>query len=113
MTSLAELSASQPVKEHDGRTLQQYTDYTRSLAVHTPATGFKEFAPRDAASQSKYDAMQSSWQGVESSDKAIASGVYALDYASDDRSKKPTQQLLPPKAAPPPKKEESWFCVVQ
>jgi hypothetical protein len=112
MTSLAELSASKPVKEHDGRTLDQYAAYTRSLAVQTPATGFKEFSPRNPEIHSKYDAMDSAWQGEESSNKAIASGVYALDYASDDRSKKPNQQLLPPKAAPP-KKEETWFCVVQ
>lgn len=112
MTSLAELSRTQPVKDHDGRTLVQYTDYARSLSVQTPATGFKEFSPRDPAAQAKYDAMQSSWEGVESSDKAIASGVYALDYASDDRSKKPNQPLMLPKPAPP-KKEESWFCVVQ
>jgi hypothetical protein len=111
MTSIAELAASQPVKEHDGRTLAQYTDYTRSLAIQTPATGFKEFSPRDPDTQAKYDAMQSSWQGVESSDKAIASGVYALDYASDDRSVRPTKQPLLPPAAPP--KQQSWFCVVQ
>ena len=112
MTSIDELASAQPVKPFGGRTLAQYNEYTRSLAIQTPATGFKEFSPRDAESQSKYDAMQSSWQGVESSDKAIAAGVYALDYASDDRSKKPNQQLLPPKADPP-KQEQPWFCVVQ
>jgi len=112
MTSIAELNAAQPVKMHSGRTLQQYDDYTKSLAVHTPATGFKQFASRDPASQQKYSAMESSWEGVESSDKAIASGIYALDYASDDRSKQPTQRLILPPAAPP-KKEQSWFCVVQ
>jgi len=113
MTSIAELAASQPVKEHDGRTLAQYNDYARAVAVQTPATGFKEFSPRDPDTQSKYDAMQSSWQGVESSDKAIASGVYALDYASDDRSARIHKPLIMPPAAPPPKKEQGWFCVVQ
>jgi hypothetical protein len=112
MTSIAELAAAQPVKSHDGRTLQQYNEYTHSLAIQTPATGFKQFAARDPETQSKYDAMESSWQGVESSDKAIASGVYALDYASDDRSTRPkTQPVLPPAA--PPKQDQSWFCVVQ
>jgi len=111
MTSIAELAASQPVKAHDGRTLAQYTAYTRALAVQTPATGFKEFSPRDPDTQSKYDAMDSSWQGVESSDKAIASGVYALDYASDDRSVRPNVPPKLPPAAPP--KPEAWFCVVQ
>jgi hypothetical protein len=110
MTSLADLKTSQPVKPNDARTLSQYAEYTRSLDVHTPATGFKQFAPRDPVTQAKYDAMDSSWQGVESSDKAIAQGLYKLDYASDDRSARPaTQPILPP-AAPP---KESGFCVVQ
>jgi hypothetical protein len=112
MTSIAELNAAQPVKPHGGRTLQQYDDYTKSLAIHTPASGFKQFASRDPVSQQKYSAMESSWEGVESSDKAIAAGVYALDYASDDRSVQPKKPLVLPPAAPP-KKEESWFCVVQ
>jgi hypothetical protein len=105
MTSLADLNMSQLVKPNDARTLTQYAEYTRSLAVHTPATGFKQFAPRDPVTQAKYDAMQSSWHGVESSDKAIAQGLFKLDYASDDRSARP------PKPAAPPK--DSGFCVVQ
>ena len=108
MTSLADLNMSQLVKPNDARTLTQYAEYTRSLAVHTPATGFKQFAPRDPVTQAKYDAMQSSWQGVESSDKAIAQGLYKLDYASDDRSARPPTPKPP---APPPK--DSGFCVVQ
>lgn len=106
MTSLADLNMSQLVKPNDARTLTQYAEYTRSLAVHTPATGFKQFAPRDPVTQAKYDAMQSSWHGVESSDKAIAQGLFKLDYASDDRSARPP----PPPAAPP---KDSGFCVVQ
>jgi len=108
MTSLADLNMSQLVKPNDARTLTQYAEYTRSLAVHTPATGFKQFAPRDPVTQAKYDAMQSSWQGVESSDKAIAQGLYKLDYASDDRSARPPTPTPP--AAPP---KDSGFCVVQ
>jgi len=111
MTSLDELKTAQPVKPNDARTLTQYAEYTQSLAVHTPATGFKQFAPRDPVTQAKYDAMQSTWQGVESSDKAIAAGDYKLDYASDDRGSRPNKPLVLPPAAPPPK--ESGFCVVQ
>jgi hypothetical protein len=55
--------------------------------------------------------MQSTWLGVESSDKAIADGLYKLDYASDDRSMRPKQTpTFPPPVAP---KKEEGFCVVQ
>jgi hypothetical protein len=107
MTSLADLKSAQPVKPNDARTLTQYAEYTKSLAIHTPASGFKQFSPRDPVTQAKYDAMQSSWQGVESSDKAIAAGDYKLDYASDDRGSRPSKS---PPAAPP---KETGFCVVQ
>jgi hypothetical protein len=112
MTSIAELNKGDLVKPTDAKSLPQYADYTEALAIHTPATGFKQFAPRDPETQAKYDAMQSTWLGVESSDKAIAAGLYKLDYASDDRSMqtKKTPTLPPP--APEPKKEEG-FCVVQ
>jgi hypothetical protein len=109
MASLAEVSNAQPLRSVP-KGIPQYDDYNRSLAVHTPATGFKEFAPRDPSTQAKYDAMQDSWQGVESSDKAIAAGNYALDYASDDRGSKPNKPLIMPPAAPP---KNDWFCVVQ
>jgi hypothetical protein len=113
MTSVAELNKADLVKPTDAKTLPQYADYTTALAVHTPATGFKQFAPRDPETQAKYDAMQSTWQGVESSDKAIAAGLYKLDYASDDRSIQPKQTpTLPQPTDPEPKKEEG-FCVVQ
>jgi hypothetical protein len=85
--------------------LAQYDEYNRSLAIQTPTTGFKEFTPRDSATQAKYDAMQNTWQGVESSDKAIAAGLYKLDYASDERTTKPTK--------PPEEPKNDWFCVVQ
>jgi hypothetical protein len=111
MTSIAELNNSELVKPTDAKPLPQYADYTTALAVHTPATGFKQFAPRDPETQAKYDAMQSTWQGVESSDKAIAAGLYKLDYASDDRSMRPKQTPILPPAAPP--KKEEGFCVVQ
>ena len=113
MTSIAELNKADLVKPNDAKVLPQYTDYKQALAIHTPATGFKQFAPRDPETQAKYDAMQSTWLGVESSDKAIAAGLYKLDYASDDRSVRPKQTpVMPQPSAPEPKKEEG-FCVVQ
>jgi len=111
MASITEVSKLQPLRPLP-KGIPQYSDYNRSLAVHTPATGFKEFSPRDAKMQARYDAMQSSWQGVESSDKAIAAGNYKLDYASDDRSTRPSKPLIMPPLAPPPPKND-WFCVVQ
>ena len=105
MADLAEVNNMQPLRP----VLAQYNEYNRSLAVQTPATGFKEFTPRDPSTQAKYDAMQDSWQGVESSDKAIATGLYKLDYASDDRSSKPNKQPV----LPPPAPKDEWFCVVQ
>ena len=81
MTSIAELNKADLVKPNDAKVLPQYTDYKQALAIHTPATGFKQFAPRDPETQAKYDAMQSTWLGVESSDKAIAAG---LNYVALD-----------------------------
>jgi len=91
-------------------TSTQYKGYVQSIDKTSTPTGFLEFSPRDPKAQAKYDAMQPTWEGVESSDKAIASGIYALDYATGDRSAKPTKPLIIPPAKP---KEESWFCVVQ
>ena len=48
-------------------------------------TGFLEFKPRDPVAQAKYSAMSPTWEGVESSNKAIASGVYDLDQADKNR----------------------------
>lgn len=54
-------------------------------ATSTTPTGFLEFKPRDMATQTKYDAMSPSWEGVESSMKAVEKGVYALDSAEATR----------------------------
>ena len=110
MTSLAELK-NEPQVGPKVPASSHYAGYVQSIDKTSTPTGFLEFTPRDPSTQAKYDAMQATWQGVESSDKAIASGVYALDYASDDRSSKPNKPLILPPAKPP--KQESWFCVVQ
>jgi len=88
-----------------------YTDYTQSLekntapgGVITTATGFLEFKPRDSGTQAKYDAMQDSWEGVKSSEASVASGTFALDYASDVKergAKAPQQQQQP-------QKQQNW-----
>jgi hypothetical protein len=50
-------------------------------ATSTTPTGFMEFKPRDMETQRKYDAMSPSWEGVDSSMKAVEQGVYSLDAA--------------------------------
>lgn len=54
-------------------------------ATTITATGFLEFKPRDMNTQSKYDAMSPSWQGVSSSTAAVARGDYSLDSAETTR----------------------------
>ena len=54
-------------------------------ATVTTPTGFLEFKPRDMEIQKKYDAMSPSWEGVDSSMKAVEQGVYALDSAEATR----------------------------
>lgn len=48
-------------------------------------TGFLEFKPRDPVAQAKYSAMSPTWEGIKSSDRAIASGAYDLDQADKNR----------------------------
>ena len=106
MTSLADLPKP-------GQTppalLDHYAKYTKAVQ-QTTATGFLEFAPRDPVTQSKYDAMQSTWLGEESSNKAIADGVYSLDMAeANTRDLKQGPIAVPPPAPEP--KEESWCSI--
>lgn len=54
-------------------------------ATSTTWTGFLEFKPRDMETQKKYDAMSPSWEGVDSSMKAVERGVYSLDSAEATR----------------------------
>ena len=54
-------------------------------ATSTTHTGFLEFKPRDMEIQKKYDAMSPSWEGVDSSMKAVEQGVYSLDSAEATR----------------------------
>ena len=77
----------------------------------TTETGFLQFQPRDPVSQSKYSAMSPSWEGIESSEAAIARGVYDLDKAEknrqDLRAKKPQPVLQMPNVQP------EWNCSIQ
>lgn len=81
-------------------------------AKSTQDSGFLEFKPRDMETQKKYDAYSPYWQGEQSSNKAIASGLYDLDKAEknreDLRAKKPQ-----PKFQNPTPVESSWNCIIQ
>ena len=81
------------------QTLTQYDDYVRSLGCvsqYPPGTtltptGFLEFAARDPATQSKYDAMSPSWEGPKASEAAITRGMYDLDFETNPKSRSSIQ----------------------
>jgi hypothetical protein len=83
------------------------TPSTSYNAQTTTRTGFLEFKPRDMKTQKKYDAMSPTWEGVESSMKAVERGDYALDSAEKNRAelRKQTPSMPPPKP--------SNNCVIQ
>ena len=87
------------------------TQYTKGESTQT--TGFMEFLPRDPAKQAKYSAMSPDWEGVASSEAAIARGDYDLDMAEknreDLRAKRPQPKLLMPGEG----KDDSWNCSIQ
>jgi hypothetical protein len=90
----------------EAKYVAQYTQ-----GKNTTATGFLEFQPRDPAGQAKYSAMSPSWEGLESSETAIARGDYDLDRAEknrqDLRAKQPVLRTLPQAV------ETSWNCSIQ
>lgn len=114
-------------------TLADYTQYTKSLEAQgkycapvtpiyntqytkgesTQSSGFMEFQPRDPEKQSKHSAMSPAWEGVASSEAAIARGDYDLDMADknrqDLRAKRPQPKLLMPGEGPKP----DWNCSIQ
>lgn len=96
-------SSAPPLRPNGGvpGLLPQYTQYATSTAA-----SFKTFTPRDPATQSKYDAMSDSWEGIDSTNKAIARGDFKLDTV-------PTSTYTAPSNVPPPLTSSDWFCVVQ
>jgi len=111
MTSLAELSKQKP--SVPPASFSHYDAYTRALALQSqPPTGFMEFQVRDPKTQAKYDAMSPAWEGIESTDAAIARGDYALDTAEKTRQELRSSRPKPTPAAPQPV-ETSWNCSIQ
>lgn len=91
--------------EVEAKYMEQYTP-----GKNTTPTGFLEFQPRDPVAQAKYSAMSSSWEGIQSSEAAIARGDYDLDKAEknrqDLRAKRPQPQMPQPV-------ESTWNCSIQ
>ena len=110
-------------------TLDDYRQYVKSLEAqgtycanidpqyavrtiegqNTMRTGFLEFLPRDPVAQAKYSATSPSWEGVASSEAAVARGEYSLDSAEKTRAE---LRGTPPRPLPQPM-ESSWNCSIQ
>jgi hypothetical protein len=111
-------------------TLADYRQYTKSLeeqgkycapvtpiynTQYTPgenrqSSGFMEFLPRDPAKQAKYSAMSPGWEGLESSEAAIARGDYDLDKAEQNRK---DLRAKMPLTIPEPQPQPAWNCAIQ
>ena len=85
--------------------------YTQAYkpGTNTTPSGFLEFQARDPVSQSKYSAMSPSWEGIESSEAAIASGIYDLDKAEKNREDLRSKQPVVVQTQPEPQ----WNCSIQ
>lgn len=105
--------------EPGGPVFKSYGDYlvatqkdvrpsTSYNATSTTPTGFLEFKPRDMETQKKYDAMSPSWEGVESSMKAVERGVYALDSAEATRQEL-RERVKVPTDAPAPRTTQALY----
>jgi hypothetical protein len=66
-------------------TAQEVRPSSSYNAASTTPTGFLEFKPRDMTTQRKYDAMSPAWEGIDSTNEAIARGDYSLDSAEATR----------------------------
>ena len=113
-------------------TLEDYNQYTKSLqdqgtycpnveaqyasqynpGANTTPSGFLEFRPRDPVAQAKYSATSPSWEGVQSSEAAIARGDYDLDIAEKTRKDLRAKTPQPVYRNPQPV-ETSWNCSIQ
>lgn len=75
-------------------------------------TGFLQFAPRDPVKQAKYSAMSPAWEGVASSEAAVARGDYSLDSAEATR-RELRAQYVPSGKPLIPTVSQSQTCVIQ
>jgi hypothetical protein len=104
---------SPPMKDYGQITIpEKSTPSTTYNAKSLQDTGFLEFKPRDMETQKKYDAYSPSWEGEESSNKAIASGLYDLDMAEKNRQDLRATKIQPKYENPKPV-ESAWNCIIQ
>ena len=114
-------------------TLEDYKQYTKSLEAQgkycapvTPiyntqyvkgesrqSSGFMEFLPRDPEKNAKYSAMSPAWEGVASSEAAIARGDYDLDRAEKNREDLKAKPSQPRLAMPGEGPQPEWSCSIQ
>jgi hypothetical protein len=105
------MASLQELKKQELPVSSKVEDYNRYIsAVRTQDTGFLEFKPRDIVSQARYDAMSPTWEGIDSTNEAIARGDYSLDSAEANRDylRKNAQPVYKN-----PEKQTSGFCVIQ
>jgi hypothetical protein len=96
------MALSKHYGEYVVATAQEARPSSSYNASTTTRTGFLEFKPRDMGTQRKYDAMSPAWEGIDSTNAAIARGEYSLNSAEairqDLREKTPPGSR--PKASP-------------
>lgn len=80
---------------------------------NTTPTGFLEFQPRDPVAQAKYSAMSPGWEGIDSSEAAIARGDYDLDRAEKTRQDLRAKKAQPVLSMPQMPQESVWNCSIQ
>lgn len=74
------------LKALESKKIESVPSTTYNTKRNTTPSGFMEFKARDEAAQAKYDALSPAWEGIESSEKAIARGDYDLDRAEKNRA---------------------------
>jgi len=112
MRKFESISQFQQYQEALGCAPVRPAPYVQSIASkNTIPTGFLEFKPRDAATQSRFDATSDQWEGVAASDAAVKQGLFLEDSAQPAaaREKKLQPSVLPP---PPPAKTND-LCLLQ
>ena len=103
---------AKPTSNYGDYIVKQSIPSTTYNASTTTRTGFLEFKPRDMDTQKKYDAMSPSWEGAESSMKAVERGDYALDSAETTQREKRPQYAPGERGIPVPVQSQTIMSQV-